>query len=205
MKEIIVGTTNPAKVEKVRHALSGLDVSVKGLEREVESAFSVEETGQTALENARIKALAYSKQVDKPVLSSDSAVYIDGLPDERQPETKVRRIKEKEEGATDEELLIYYSGIVDELGGEATSRVEDGICIAKPNGDYYETMIISKRKLTSKPSQVRTKGHPLDSLQLDSKTDKYFSEMTKEEKDEMWERLIGKELKRFVKDTLPKL
>ncbi len=205
MKEIIVGTANPAKVEKVKHALSGLEVYVRGMEGEIEKGFSVEETGNTALENARIKALAYSKQVGKPVLSSDSAVYIDGLSDERQPGTKVRRIKGKEEGATDEELLEYYSSIVDELGGKATSRVEDGVCIAKPDGVYFGTTITSKRQLTSKPSKVREKGHPLDSLQIDPETGKYFSEMTKEEKDEMWERLIGKELSIFVKETLPKL
>jgi inosine/xanthosine triphosphate pyrophosphatase family protein len=205
MKTIIVGTANPAKVEKIRHALSGLAVLVKGLEGEVAEKFKVDETGGTAVENARIKALAYSEKIGKPVLSSDSAVYIDGLSEERQPGTRVRRIKGKKEGATDEELLEYFSAIVGRLGGEATSRVEDGICIAKPSGRYYETTIISRRKLTSQPSQGRVKGHPLDSLQIDPKTGKYFSEMTKEEKDKMWERLIGKKLARFVEETLPKL
>jgi 8-oxo-dGTP diphosphatase len=205
MKEIIVGTANPAKVEKVRHALSGLGVSVKGLEGEIEPGFVVEETGKTALENARIKALTYSRKIGKPVLSSDSAVYIDGLSDDKQPGTKVRRIKGREGGATDEELLEYFSEIVTELGGKATSRVEDGVCIATPAGEHYDTTIVSRRILTSNPSAVRKKGHPLDSLQVDPKTGKYFSEMTDEEKDEMWERLIGKKLAVFVKETLPKL
>jgi XTP/dITP diphosphohydrolase len=101
--------------------------------------------------------------------------------------------------------LEYFSEIVAELGGKATSRVEDGVCIATPAGEHYDITIVSRRKLTSKPSPVRKKGHPLDSLQVDPITGKYFSEMTNEEKNEMWERLIGKKLAMFIKETLPKL
>lgn len=205
MKEIIIGTSNLGKIDKMKYALSGLDIIVSGVDKETIRNFTVNETGETALENARIKALAYAKVTGKVVLSNDSAVYIDGLHKKTQPGIKVRRINGKENFVSDEELIDHYSKIVHELGGEATMVVEDGICMANPDGSYYETTIISKRKLVSKPSATRTKGHPLDSLQIDSKTGKYFSEMTHKEKDAMWKGLIGKKLLEFVKETLPKL
>jgi inosine/xanthosine triphosphate pyrophosphatase family protein len=47
------------------------------------------EDGETAEENARIKALAYLDAAGIPTFSLDAALRIDGLPHELQPDVRV--------------------------------------------------------------------------------------------------------------------
>ena len=46
----------------------------------------------------------------------DNNLYIEGLPDEKQPGTHVRRINGKE--LNDEEMIEYYSKLGNEYGGK---------------------------------------------------------------------------------------
>ena len=147
--EIIVGTGNLAKIDRIKQSLSKADIAVIGIN---EVGLNVEETGETPSENARMKALSYSKIIEKPVLSTDAAIYIDGLPDEEQPGTRAKRINEKEESITDEEIINHYSAIIDKLGGKTTQKVIDAFCIAAPDGRLFETTITSTRHLVSKLS-----------------------------------------------------
>lgn len=138
MKTIIVATGNPDKVNKIRHGLSGIKIKVVGLPKKVRS-IEVVEDGNTPQENARKKAIAFAQNIDRVVLSSDSALYIDGLPDAEQPKTKVRRIGGREDRPTDEELIDYYSKVFKKLSGRVRGKFEDAICIATPEGKLYET------------------------------------------------------------------
>ena len=92
MKEIIIGTKNPAKVEQIKGALSPIsELVVVGLHNENDLP-EVEEEGPTAQDNARLKAITYAKILGKPVLSMDNALYFDDLEgDDRQPGLNVRR------------------------------------------------------------------------------------------------------------------
>src|SRR3989338_1275761 len=91
MKEIMVGTTNEAKVKQIRGALFSLGVSVKGV-TDKSLLPDVKEDGNTAQENAKKKAVAYAQALNKAVLSMDNALYFKGLPDDEQPGVNVRRI-----------------------------------------------------------------------------------------------------------------
>ncbi|MFL5802701.1 MAG: hypothetical protein ACJ8CR_13285, partial [Roseiflexaceae bacterium] len=42
-------------------------------------------------------------------------------------------------------------------------------------------------------------GYPLESLQIEPEGGKYISEMTSEEQDAFWQRIVGKELCLFVR------
>ncbi len=78
MKEIIVGTTNPAKIEQIRDALQPLEIIINGISKDAILP-DVEEDGKTPQQNAQKKALAYAKVLGKNVLSMDNALYLDGL------------------------------------------------------------------------------------------------------------------------------
>jgi 8-oxo-dGTP diphosphatase len=205
VSKIVFGTSNPAKVEKVRQALADTGVEVVGISELRIDEVEVEEKGETAQGNARIKAVAYAKSVGEPVLSVDSGLYIEGLENNEQPGPYMRRIGDKRSEATDNELIEYYSELIESLGGEAKSRVIDAFCIATPEGKVFENTIVSERELVSKPCKTKVKGHPLDSLQVDEKIGKYFAEMSEEEKGELWQRLIGVELRRFLRESLQKI
>lgn len=92
MQEIIYGMTNPAKVAQVKDVLEPLGFQVKSL-ADFDKEVAVEENEETAEENARKKATAYAKVLDRSVLSMDVALYIKGLTEDQQPGLHVRRIK----------------------------------------------------------------------------------------------------------------
>lgn len=144
MKEIIFGTTNEAKIKQVRGALSPAGISVEGILHK-EMLPEVAEDGKTAVENARKKAIAYAKALSKTVFAMDNALYFDGLKDEEQPGLNVRRMKGYPERPTDEQMLEYYSQLVESLGGKTDGYWEFGVCIASPESVLFSKQ--EKRKL----------------------------------------------------------
>jgi len=199
MEEIVFGTRNEAKVRQVAGALRPIGVRVKGLP-EGAPLPAIEEDGETAGENARKKALAYSLALGTPVLSMDNALYFKGLHAGEQPGVHVRRIGNGDERPSDEALLEYYASLIGRLGGKVEGRWEFGICVATPQGKTKGTTILSPRIFTAVPSARMVPGYPLESLQIDPVSGKCVSDMTQEEQDAFWQRAIGKPLQEFVRN-----
>jgi XTP/dITP diphosphohydrolase len=78
MKQLLVATFNPGKIREFSQALESAGIEVFGLDHlgEVEE---VEETGETFEANARLKAEAYSKLTELPVIADDSGIEVDHL------------------------------------------------------------------------------------------------------------------------------
>lgn len=199
MKELTFGTTNEAKIKQIRGALVPAGIEVNGVADKSVLPVVVED-GKTANENARKKALAYAKALGKTVFSMDNALYINGLTEDRQPALNVRRI-DGHTATTDEEMIEYYSKLIQNLGGKAEGYWEFGICIATPEGDYRETTIKSPRTFVSTPTTNRQEGYPLESIQIDPATGKYIADMTQQEQDIFWQKAIGSKLLEFVKSV----
>ncbi len=201
MKKLIVGTTNPAKVDQIQGALKLLDLLVQGILPDAEVPEIIED-GETSQENAQIKALAYAKALGGKVFSIDNALFLDGLKPHEQPGVHVRRIGGRVGRCTDEELIAHYSLIIARLGGRTTGRWDFGVCIAKPDGTANSSVISSPRQFTSFPSRMMIPGFPLESLQIDPVSGQYISEMTQDEKDTFWQIAIGKPLAAFVEEHI---
>jgi 8-oxo-dGTP diphosphatase len=197
MKEIVFGTTNEAKIKQVRGALVPAGIAVDGV-KDKKLLPEVVEDGKTASENARKKSIAYAKALGKTVFSMDNALYLEGLPTEKQPGLNVRRINGASERPTDEQMLEHYSKLIEELGGKVNGYWEFAICIANPQGEYEETVIKSPRIFVSKPSKVMVEGYPLESIQIEPESERYISEMSQNEQDLFWQNAIGKPLLKFV-------
>jgi len=75
---LVVATTNPHKLREIRGILNGTGVRVDGLEA-FPAVAEPEETGATFAENARQKALYYSRLIGVTVVAEDSGLEIDGL------------------------------------------------------------------------------------------------------------------------------
>jgi inosine/xanthosine triphosphate pyrophosphatase family protein len=200
MKELTFGTTNEAKIKQIRGVLAPAGIVINGV-TDKSVLPEVIEDGKTANENARKKALAYAKALGKTVLSMDNALYINRLPDDRQPALNVRRIDGKT-ATTDEEMIEYYSKLIERLGGKAEGYWEFGICIATSEGEYKETTIKSPRTFVSTPTTNIQAGYPLESIQIDPASEKYIADMTQEEQDIFWQKAIGDKLLDFVKSSL---
>jgi XTP/dITP diphosphohydrolase len=200
MKEIIFGTTNEAKIKQVRGALSPAGISVEGIP-DKESLPEVLEDGKTAVENARKKAMAYAKALNRIVFSMDNALYLEGLSDDKQPGLNVRRPNGITGRITDEEMITHYSKLIGSIGERVNGYWEYGFCIATPTGEYQEITIKAPRIYVSKPSPIIQIGYPLESLQIEPESGKYMSELTQEEQDAFWQKVIGKPLLDFIQSV----
>jgi inosine/xanthosine triphosphate pyrophosphatase family protein len=198
MNEIVIGTSNPAKKQMIQSALLPLRIVVRGTD-DYGIALDVEEDGATAQANARKKSLAYAQALGRPVLSMDNTLYLDGLTDAEQPGVYTGRIGGRPRRATDEELLTHYATLIERLGSRIDGHWEFGVCFATEGGETFETTILSPRTFVSTPSQVMIPGYPLESLQIDLESEKYISEMTPEEQEVFWQRVVGRELCAFVR------
>ena len=77
MQKLLIATGNSHKTDEIR-AILGEDYVVSDLKAHPE-LLEVEETGTTFLENATLKAVEISKQVEGLILSDDSGLEVDAL------------------------------------------------------------------------------------------------------------------------------
>lgn len=187
---LLYGTGNPAKLDAMKRRLEKLGIELIGLhDLKAEGATipAVPEDGNTPLENARQKAVAYYKAFQMPVFSCDSGLYFDNVPEEIQPGVHVRTVNGNY--LSDEQMLEYYSGLAKQYGN-LTARYKNAICFVMEENRIYEAMEPSMESerfiLTDTPhSTIRKKGFPLDSISLDRKTRQYFYDLPAEKLDQV--------------------
>lgn len=162
--KILYGTTNPAKLSSMREWLSGLDIELVSLNDMTGDIPDVEETGDTPLENAQLKARAYFKAFGMPVFSCDSGLYFDSLP-EFSPKVHVRNIGGK--CLSDDEMIAYYGGLAAKYG-DIVARYRNAICLVMDEQHIYtefsDDISWEPFLITAVPHTKRVEGYPLDSL-----------------------------------------
>lgn len=181
MKKILFGTSNLGKVNRFLKGLQQNGIQMITL-NDIDAKIEVEENGNNAVENAILKARAYSKIVDMPVFAMDNNLYIDNVPDEKQPGMYVRRVNGKR--LSDDEMIEHYSNLVKEYGidGKLTCRWVDGIAVINNGKESTYTWKEDEFYLVDKPSKKVNPGYPLDSISIDKKLNKYFTDITEEDK-----------------------
>ena len=83
MKQVIFATSNPSKVKRFADGLLNEGIQLLCL-KDLDLKLDIEENGQTAIENALIKARACYKLTHKSVIGMDDTLYIEA--DERRSE-----------------------------------------------------------------------------------------------------------------------
>ena len=182
MKKVLFATGNPSKAKRFSKGLldKGIEViTLKDIEKDIE----INEDGKNAIENAIIKAKAYAEVVDMPVFAMDDNLYLENVPEEKQPGVFVRRVNGKR--LTDDEMLQHYTGLVKEYGkeGKLDCKWVYGIAVINEKkeistytwekGGFYFVEKISDK--------IRA-GYPLDSISINKKLNKYFTDITPEDK-----------------------
>lgn len=183
--KLLYGTGNLAKLSAMRNRLEQLDIELIGLNNlrtEGKIIPEVIEDGNTPIENARLKAMAYYEAFQIPVFSCDSGLYFDNVPDEVQPGVHVRNVNGK--CLSDDEMIDYYSGLV-KAHGNLVARYKNAICFVMDDTHIYEAMEPSMESekfiLTDKlHSTIRKEDFPLDSISLDIKTNKYYYDLSED-------------------------
>ena len=181
MKEILFATGNPSKVKRFEKGLLANGIKLKTL-KDYSFDFEVEENGKNAIENALIKAIAYSKLVDIPVMAMDDNLYLEDVPEDKQPGMYVRRVNGKR--LSDEEMIEYYSNLAKEYGknGKITCRWVYGMAIVFKGKENTYTWSKDDFYLVDKPTNKIDPGYPLNTISINKKFNKYFTDITEEDK-----------------------
>lgn len=178
--EVLFATKNPAKVKKYKDGLEKKGIKLLTI-NDVNVDINIDESGKNCIENAYLKAKAYYDATGIVSIGMDNTLFIEGFPDDKQPGTHVRRVNGKE--LTDEEMIKYYSSLVKDVGGKVTAKWVYGMVVCGDN--IYETYTWNKDEfyLVDKVSNIRNPGYPLDSMSIDKRVNKYFVELTNEDKE----------------------
>ena len=177
--KVLFATTNPAKVGKYKEALKEKNIELITL-KELDLNLHVEENGKNCMENALIKAKAYYEATGIISIGMDNSLFIEELPEEKQPGTHVRRVAGKE--LSDEEMIEYYTSLVKEYGGKLTAKWVYGMVVYGKNGAKEHTWSKSHFYFVDTASNKRNPGYPLDSIAIIPEFNKYLVELTDEEK-----------------------
>ena len=181
LKQVLFATSNPAKLKRFSNGLLKRGIELLSL-KDIDVEIDVEENGKDAIENALIKARAYYKETRIPTIGMDDNLYLENVPDNKQPGMYVRRVGGKT--LNDEEMIEHYLNLVKQYGtgGKITARWVYGMAII--NNEKENTFTWSKEDfyLVDKPSNIVQKGYPLNTISVNKKLNKYFTEITEEDK-----------------------
>lgn len=179
LMKILFATTNQAKILKYKEALEKQGIELLTI-KDLDFKLEIDENGKDALENAYIKAKAYFDATKIPTIGMDNTLFIEELPEEQQPGTYVRRVNGKE--LTDDEMIEYYTNLVKNNGGQLTAKWVYGMVLYNNGKINKLTWAKDHFYFIDKPSKIRNNGYPLDSISIIPEFNKYFVELTPEEK-----------------------
>ncbi len=181
MKQVLFATKNVSKVNRFKDDLEKSGIKVITL-NDININLEVDETGTSAIENALIKARAYYEKTGITTIATDDNLTFENVPDNFQPGTYVRRVNGKV--LTDEEMIDHYINLVREFGtnGKLTARWLYGMALIKNGKEYTYTWSNNDFYLVDKPSSKIKPGYPLDSISIDRRLNKYFTDLSREDK-----------------------
>lgn len=177
--KVLFATTNPAKVKKYKDLLAEKGIELITI-KDLDFKLPIDENGKNAIENAYIKAKTYYDKTKMPTIGMDNNLFIEELPEERQPGTHVRRINGKE--LNDEEMIEYYTNLVKENGGKLTAKWVYGMVICSDKGVNKFSWSKDHFYFVNKPCEKRNPGYPLDSMTIVPEFNKYLVELTEKDK-----------------------
>lgn len=186
MKQILFATGNPSKAKRFSKGLyeKGIEVITPN---DIDKEVKIEENGKNAIENALIKARAYSKTVNIPVFAMDDNLYLENVPEEKQPGMYVRRVNGKR--LSDDEMIEHYLKLVKEYGvnGKLTCKWVYGMAVINNGKESTYTWSKEDFYMVDKPSNKINPGYPLNTISINKKLNKYFTDITDEDKEKIQE------------------
>ena len=181
MKQILLTTKNPAKIKRYKNGLLNRGIKLLTLD-DIKVNLEIQEDGQDALENALIKARNYYQETGITVMAIDDNLFLENVPMEKQPGSFVRRVNKKR--LSDLEMLEYYINLVKEYGtdGKLNAYWLYGLALIKDGLEFTYTWKSADFYLVDTKSETIETGYPLNSISLNKKLGKYFTDLTESDK-----------------------
>ena len=199
--KVLFATINLAKVKKYKKPLEERGIELITI-NDLDFKLDIHENGKNVIENAYIKAKAYYDATKIPTIGMDNSLFIEELPEEKQPGTHVRRVNGKR--LTDEEMIEYYTNLVKEYGGRLTAKWVYGMVIYNGEEKKEYTWTKSDFYLVDKPCNKRNPGYPLDSISVMPENNQYWLELTEEEKRKSTEKNDNDGVIEFIVNNIKK-
>ena len=185
MKKIIFATGNPTKAKRFSNGLVKHDIEVISL-KDLDLKLDVDESGNNAIENALKKARACFEKIKMPTIGMDDTLYLENVPEDKQPGLFVRRVNGKT--LNDEEMIEHYLNLVKEYGidGKLNSKWIYGLAVIDENGEEStQTWYKDDFYMVDTKSSMINPGYPLNTISKYKGIDKYFTEVSEEEKEKI--------------------
>ena len=186
MKKVLFATENESKAKRFRKGLLENNIEIITI-NDIDKKVNIEENGKDAIENALIKANTYAKTQKLPVFALDDNLYIEDIPEDKQPGMYVRRVNGKR--LNDNEMIEYYSNLAHQYGkdGKLTCKWVYGIAVIKNGKEFTYTWNKEDFYIVDKPSNKINPGYPLDTISINKKLNKYFTDITEDDKKDIKE------------------
>ena len=115
-------------------------------------------------------------------MAMDDTMYIDDIPEDKQPGVFVRRVNGKR--LNDEEMIEYYINLVKMYGkdGKLNTKWISGMAIIKDGKISTYTDTTSEYYLVDTPAKDMIEGYPLSSILVNKKDNKYDINLLEEDK-----------------------
>lgn len=177
MKKLFYATKNKYKIQNMKDRLKGFEIElITPYDTDIE--IDINENGNTVIENAILKAKAYYEKLRIPTIAGDSALFIEKF--EIQPGLFIRRVDG--EYLSDEELENYYIDKLNKAGGESNAYYITGLAIITSEGLKTKEIKEDEFILTANICRTNRNKDALGRLEFDKNLNKYFCEMTEEDK-----------------------
>lgn len=176
MRDVLIATTNQGKVREILQILRGVPHQLRTL-ADVSDIEAPDETGASFAENARQKAIYYSRAMGMLTMAEDSGFEVDALGGE----PGIYSARYLREDATYDERFEHIQRCMRESG--QSNRSARFVCaLAVANGDeiVFETQATVEGLVA--PAAVGSNGFGYDPLFLYPPYGKTFGEVSDEEK-----------------------
>ena len=185
--QLVLATKNRGKVKEFQKYFSPLEIKIVKIDDIIKDLKEPEETGTTFEENAKIKAIYYSKFTDNPVISEDSGLVIPYLNDYpgvyssrigKNDSERINKILNKLNGIEGDKRVAYFVSVLAlaEKGKiiKTFSGKVKGYIIKEPRGDngfgydpvfYYKPIRKTFAKISSeKKNKYSHRGRAIKKL-----------------------------------------
>ncbi|MBT4153902.1 MAG: RdgB/HAM1 family non-canonical purine NTP pyrophosphatase [Candidatus Magasanikbacteria bacterium] len=188
--KLLLGTGNAGKIEELRLPFADLDIELVTL-KDFPDIIEPEETGETLLENAVLKAQYYAEQTGLPTLADDGGLFCDAL--DGWPGVRSARV-----APTHETKLAL---ILKELDGVETSKrtatFQGWLAYYDPRcKELYAAYGSCSGHITDEPYESSHMKWGFNHVFYVDEAEKTFAEMSKSEKNSYSHR--GKALQKII-------
>jgi XTP/dITP diphosphohydrolase len=175
MKQLVIATRNSGKLREFRELLLPLKTEVFSLaDLRVDEEF--EESGNTFAENARLKAIGYSRLVQFPVLADDSGLEVEALGGR----PGIFSARYGGPGASDEDRVRKLLKELENSGGERNARFVCSLALAQGGRLLLESEGECRGTIAKEPRG--TNGFGYDPIFLFPALGRTYAELSQAEK-----------------------